>query len=118
MTKFKDMVFTMAALVISGASVNARQAKRTFAQFAKEPFTVRYMGDEGNYLLFQVIVNADHNKKTSLQILDKTAGRIHVAHVTPEPQIQTLKIAKKEKQELDFKLMIGNEMFSRSFAIL
>ncbi|MBC7886830.1 MAG: hypothetical protein H7Z13_03010 [Ferruginibacter sp.] len=117
MTKFKNIVSTLVALVISVTAINARTVNRTNTFLAERPFTVIYIGNEGDYLLFRVIFNAEHTA-SKFEISDKQEGEIYTADINSAHKEQTLKIEKKENQELDFKLVIGNDVYSRSFAIL
>mgnify|MGYP001797215457 CR=1 FL=1 len=118
MTKFKNIVFTLVALVISVTGISARPLNRANSFLAKQTFSVIFIGSEGAYLLFQVIVNANNTNDTSFVILDKAAGANYTANINFTHNVQTLKIEKRDNQELDFKLVIGKDVYSRSFAIL
>lgn len=118
MKNFKKIAATFVALVIAGTAINAKAVNPANPFSSEEPFTVRYMGNEGEYLLFQVIVNSNNTKNTSFEISDKAEGEIYAASINSAYKEQTLKIEKRDNQELDFKLVIGKNVYSRSFAIL
>lgn len=119
MKKFKKIALTFVALVIAATTLNANPIDSTSKYATEDPFSVKYIGNDGDYLLFQVIVNADKaDKKTSFEISDKVEGEIYSSDISSAYKVQTLKIEKRDNQELNFKLVIGKEVYSRSFAIL
>jgi hypothetical protein len=115
MKKFKKIVLTFVALVIAATTINANPLDG--GNQGKEPFTVKYLGNDGDYLLFQVIVNAEDNKDVKLAVSDKTEGEIYSSNIE-NYKVQTFKIEKRDNQKLDFKLLIGKEEFLRSFAVV
>ena len=118
MKKFKKIALTFVALVIAATTLNANPVDTTSSHLKEDPFTVKYIGNDGDYLLFQVIVNSEKSNRTSFEISDKSEGEIYSANINSNYKVQTLKIEKRDNQELDFKLVIGKEVYSRSFAIL
>lgn len=118
MKKLKNIVLTLVAMVISATAINAESIYPANTDKGAEPFTVKYIGNDGDYLLFQVIVNSNNTKETSFAVSDKSEGEIYTSHIESTYKAQTFKIEKRDNQELDFKLVIGKEVYSRSFAIL
>jgi len=84
---------------------------------AENPLSVQYMGEEDGYLFFQVSVNTLDAKKVSFSINDKIEGEIYSTAMS-NSKTQTLKIEKRENQELDFQLEIGKKNFSKSFIVV
>lgn len=84
---------------------------------AENPLSVQYMGEEDGYLFFQVSVNTLDAKKVSFSINDKIEGEIYSTAMI-NSKTQTLKIEKRENQELDFQLEIGKKNFSKSFIVV
>jgi hypothetical protein len=84
---------------------------------SENPLSVQYMGEEDGYLFFQVSVNTLEAKKASLSINDKNEGEIYNAALSNN-KTQTLKIEKRENQELNFQLQIGKNNFSKSFIVV
>jgi hypothetical protein len=118
MTKIKNIVLTLVTLLISVTAITAAPVNPANSFSGDEPFTVTYVGNEGDYLVFQVVVNSDNTKNTSFKISDKAEGEIYSANIRSDNKVQTMKIEKRDNQELDFKLVIGKEIFSKSFAVL
>lgn len=117
MKSLKNIALTLVALVLTVTAINANPVTPETPAKA-EPLSVKYIGNDGEYLLFQVIVNADNAKNSSFAISDKSEGEIYSSHMPKGYKVQTMKIEKRDNQELDFKLKIGNEVYSKSFAIL
>ena len=84
---------------------------------AENPLTVQYMGEEDGYLFFQVSVNTLDAKNASLSVNDKNEGEIYSAALSNN-KTQTLKIEKRDDQEVSFQLQIGKNNFSKSFIII
>jgi hypothetical protein len=84
---------------------------------SENPLSVQYIGEEDGYLFFQVSVNTLEAKKASLSINDKNEGEIYSAALSNN-KTQTLKIEKRENQELNFQLQIGKNNFSKSFIVV
>lgn len=84
---------------------------------AENPLTVQYMGEEDGYLFFQVSVNNLEAKNASLSVNDRSEGEIYSAALSNN-KTQTLKIEKRDNQELSFQLQIGKNNFSKSFIIV
>ena len=118
MKNLKNIVLTLVAMVISATAINAKSIDPVKTAKGAEPFSVKYIGNEGQYLLFQVVVNSDNAKQTSFAVTDKAEGEIYSSQIQSNYKAQTFKIEQRENQELDFKLVIGKEVYSRSFAIL
>ena len=118
MKNFKNIAFALIALVVSVTAINAKSLNPANAFSGEEPFTVKYVGNEGNYLIFKVIVNSDNTSNTSFGISNKSEGEIYSENIKSPSKTQILKIEKRHDQDLDFKLKIGQEVYSRSFAIL
>lgn len=117
MKKFKEMALAFVTLVVSGASINARSLNGDISTDGKDPFSVRYIGHKDGYLMFQLVVNSDAHANLSFEVCDKVTGETFIAKVPHVQPVQTIKIEKRDTQELDFKLVIGEEVYSRSFVL-
>ncbi|MEO6550034.1 MAG: hypothetical protein ABIN94_18675 [Ferruginibacter sp.] len=115
MTKVKDLVFTAVALLISVTGINAKPVS---PYIKAQPLSVIYDGNEGGYLLFRIIVNSSNASTMHFEISDRNEGSIYSSNIDTAQKVEMLKISKKINQELDFKLKIGEKIYSRSFAIL
>ena len=83
---------------------------------AEEPLDVKYLGEEGDYLIFEVAIKSVDRKTSSFVLTDKIEGEIYSAKFSKD-KVQTIKIEKTGNQELDFTLTVGNETFSKSFNV-
>ena len=79
-----------------------------------EPLSVEYLGQDENYLIFQVTVKSFGNQKVSFALNDQAEGELYTSVFTMD-KIQTFKIEKRENQELNFNLLVGKKVFSKSF---
>lgn len=81
---------------------------------AGEPLTVKYIGMEENYLLFQVEVNTTANFSL-FKINDKALGELFSQSWKNNSKPLTFKIEKNGDQELSFTLVSGKKVFSKNF---
>ena len=102
------------------ASAQTATAKTVAVQTAttvkEEPFVVKYIGNEDDYLYFQVEINTGSNNFTLLKINDKTEGELYSQSWKSNSKVQTFKIEKKDGQELNFKLLSGSKVYSKTFS--
>lgn len=83
---------------------------------AEGPLDVKYLGEDGDYLLFEVAIKSTDRQTSSFVLTDKKEGEIYSAKFSKN-KVQTIKIEKTGNQELDFTLTVGNETFSKSFNV-
>jgi hypothetical protein len=112
MKNLKNIITAIAAVVLFATSASAQ----TPAPKAAEPFTVKYMGNEDDYLYFQVEINTGNANFSMLKINDKAEGELYSQSWKSTLRLQTFKIEKKEGQELNFKLLSGNKVYSKTFS--
>jgi hypothetical protein len=115
MKNLKNITTAIIAVVLFATSAAAQTVTKATVK-ANEPFTVKYLGSEDDYLYFQVEVNTGSNTYSLLKINDKAEGELYSQSVKPELKLRTFKIEKKEGQELNFKLVSGNKVYSKSFS--
>jgi len=96
------------------ASVKAKTVTAT-TSVADEPLTVKYIGNQDDYLYFQVDIAANSNF-TMLKISDKAEGELYSQSWKTGLKTQTFKIEKKDGQELNFKLVAGSKVYSKTFS--
>ena len=119
MTKLKNIALAVASLVIFSNITNAQTAVLTNYQAAPaEPFTVKYLGTDGGYLLFQVSLTSENDGKARFKLEDKEEGTLYDNSFNANFNIKTLKIEKKEKQVLDFTVTLNRVTYSKSFSVL
>ncbi len=114
MKNFKKITTAIFAVIVT---VNFASAQPVKPVAAAEPFTVKYLGNEADYLFFQVEINTG-NQFSLFKIADKEEGELYAQSWKNGKKFQNFKIEKKEGQELNFKLMSGNKIYSKSFSAI
>ncbi len=125
MTNIKNIALTLSSIVLFAATSFAGTTTTTVTnptsavidEPTAEPLIVNYLGEDENYLYFKVAVKSGANKFVSFAVNDKTEGELYSATFNSDKE-QTLKIEKRENQELDFNLSAGKKSYSKSFTIM
>ena len=118
MTQLKNIAVAVASLVIFSNVTNAQAIKASYSVNAEEPMKVKYLGDDGEYLLFQVTLQAKTPATSVFAIDDQQEGELYSALLADTNKVQTVKIEKKaEGQVLDFKLVSGKKTYLKSFSV-
>ena len=118
MTQLKNIAVAVASLVIFSNVTNAQAIKASYSVNAEEPMKVKYLGDDGEYLLFQVTLQAKTSAPSVFAIEDQSEGELYSALLADKNKVQTVKIEKKaEGQVLDFKLVSGKKTYLKSFSV-
>lgn len=107
----KNVKNIIAALFVTVFFTTAASAQTA----AQEPLTVKYIGSEDNYLLFQVEVNTPA-AFSLFRINDSNEGELFSQSWKNSNKPLTFKIEKKEAQELSFTLVTGKKSFVKNFA--
>lgn len=118
MTKLKNIAVAVASLVIFSNITNAQTAVPTSYQAAyAEPFTVKYLGSEEGYLVFQVSLKSEKYGKARFKLEDKEAGTLYDNSFNANFNIKTLKVEKRDQQVLDFTVTLNKVTYSKSFSV-
>ncbi|MCW3106810.1 MAG: hypothetical protein JWQ09_1316 [Segetibacter sp.] len=117
MTKFKNILVAAATLVIFTNITHAQSVKASYSVNAEEPLKVKYLGDDGSYLLFQVILQSKGSSNALFTIDDKIEGELYSSGLPSAAKVQTIKIEKRPDQVLNFKLFLGAKAYSKSFSV-
>jgi hypothetical protein len=119
-TKMKNIVAALSTIVLfttasfaANTNTDSLQASTT----VNEPLSVSFVGEEGNYLVFEVALTSSATAPTSFAVSDKLEGELYTTRVSADKK-QTLKIEKRDNQILDFTLSVGKEVFSKSFIMV
>lgn len=115
MKNLKNITTALLAVVLFTTAASAQTATAKTAK-ADETFTVKYIGNEDDYLYFQVEINAGNNNYSLLKINDKAEGELYSQSWKANVKVQTFKIEKKDGQQLNFKLLSGNKVYSKTFS--
>jgi hypothetical protein len=121
MTQIKKIAAALSVIVLLAGNSFATTTKTTSTLVTEEPaaelLSVNFVGEDANYLFFHVTVKAGNNKSVWFDVSDKTEGELYSVKFSAD-KVQTLKIEKRQGQELDFNLVAGDKSFSRSFTIM
>jgi hypothetical protein len=109
----KNTTTAIVAVILFATSAAAQTATPAAAI---ETFTVKYLGNEADYLYFQVEINTGNSNYAMLKINDKEEGELYSQSLRKNLKPQTFKIEKKYGQELNFKLLSGNKTYSKTFS--
>ena len=116
MTTLKNLAVAAASLVIFSNITQAQTLKASYTLNANEAFKVKYIGDEGEYLVFKVTLDAPKTANAVFSISDKKEGELYSSYYTGSTNVKTVKIEKTgNSQVLDFKMVVGKKSFSKSF---
>ncbi|MEP7108093.1 MAG: hypothetical protein ABI760_08920 [Ferruginibacter sp.] len=116
MTKLKNIAVALATIVIFTNITHAQALKANYQVNYEEPMAVKYLGDDGDYLLFQVTLQPEIPGNALFAIADKKEGVFYTSR-NPHFKVQTIKIEKKDDQLLNFRLVIGKKTYSKSFSV-
>lgn len=120
MNKLKNVAVAIASMVaFSNVSVGqAIQANYNVNAAGYEaPFAVKYLGNDGIYLLFEVNVKSAPSEYTHLAIVDKKEGELYASRLSPDFDTKTIKIERNGNQVINFKLMVGRKTYSKVFSV-
>lgn len=121
MTNLKNIALAFTAMVIFSNITNAQTIKASYTANTvvntAEPINVKYLGDDGEYLLFQVTLQAAQPPFSVFEIEDKTEGQLYSSDLERDFKVKTVKIEKRDGQVLNFKLIAGKKIFSKSFSV-
>lgn len=117
MTNLRNIAVAVATLVIFSNITNAQAVKASYSVNYAEPMEVKYLGNDGDYLTFQVSVKPAVSARALFAIADENEGELYSSIMTPGFKLKTVKIEKKAGQVLDFKLVIGKKTYSKSFTV-
>ena len=117
MKKLTTILVALAAILVLSNSLNAQSFQASYSVNAQEPFVVKYLGNDDNYLTFRITVQPEVAKRSTLAISDKSEGEIYATSLNSRFAYKTIKIEKREGQELSFKLVSGGKTYSKSFSV-
>ena len=117
MSTLKNIAVAVASLVIFTNITNAQTVKASYSVKAEEPMAVKYLGNDGNYLTFQVSVEPTVSGNAIFEITDKNEGELYTSTLATHSKTTTIKIEKRDGQVLDFKLVVGKNTYTKSFSV-
>ena len=118
MSNLKNIALAIASVVIFSNITNAQAVKANYSVSAEDPIKVKYLGDDGEYLLFQVVLQSKTPANTLFAIEDTNEGELYSSAMSNNFKVQTVKIEKRiNSQVLNFKLVSGKKIYSKSFSV-
>ena len=118
MKKLTNVGLALIAMLVFNNISDAQAVKASYSIAAEEPLKVTYLGDDGEFLRFQVTVLPNEHGKTRFVIDDKNEGELYSSGVVSNLNLTTVKIEKKKAdQVLNFKLMVRGKTYSKSFSV-
>ena len=80
-----------------------------------QPFEVTYLDEDSEYLRFKIEVSAKSIIDADLSVNVRNEGRIFAVSFKDTYREEILRIAKKPKQELEFRLSMGDNVYTKKF---
>lgn len=125
MTKIKNIAVALSAIVLfagnSFAGTTTVNNPVNGIYYGDEPaaelLSVNYLGEDAEYVFFQVSVKAGANKSVSFAVNDSNEGDLYTANFTTD-KVQTFKIEKRYNQELNFNVKAGKKNYTKSFTVM
>lgn len=118
MKNLKNIAVAVASMVIFVNITNAQTLKANYSVSYEEPLKVKYLGDEGQYLLFEVVVHTGTSTNPLLSIGDKKEGEFYSSVEEPNLKPRTFKIEKRDDaQILNFNLVVGKKTYTKTFTV-
>ncbi len=113
MKNLKNISTAILTVILFAASASAQSSK---LDKTETNFFVKFVGIEGDYLCFQVNISDSYNKVAVLKISDRNEGELYSNNFKIDTKSLNFRIEKKEGQELDFQLLSGGKLFSKTFS--
>lgn len=121
MTNLKKITIALASLVLFSNITNAQALKANYSvntANAAEPIKVKYLGEDGEYLLFHVTLQSTNPRNSVFAIEDRNEGELYSAGLAGNYKVQTVKVEKRDdNQVLNFILVQGKNIYSKTFSI-
>ncbi|MEO6731876.1 MAG: hypothetical protein ABIN01_11725 [Ferruginibacter sp.] len=118
MTNLKNIAVALASIVIFSNITNAQSLKASYSVNAEDPLKVKYLGEDGEYLLFHVTLQSTNPSNTVFAIDDKEEGELYSSALVSNFKVHTVKVEKRDDgQVLNFKLISGKKTYLKSFSI-
>ena len=111
--KVLTVIVSLVLLMNTGVAQSVNNGGNTFVD---EPLTVKYLGEDDTYLLFQVTIKTDNATTSFLQINDDAIGEIYSKKVAVHSSTIKFKIEKTDYQLLSFYLVSDRKTFAKSFS--
>ncbi len=116
MKNLKNITAAFVALMLFSNIASAQTVKPSYASIADEPLKVKYVGEDGDYLVFSVSLQSVKPANAKFVIADEAEGELYSSTVGNNFKTRTVKIEKREAdQVLNFKMVVDKKTYSKSF---
>ena len=117
MTKLKNILLAVFSLVLFSNITHAQTLNAGYSVSKVEPLKVKYLGDDGQYLHFEVTMQLQNPSKAVFAVEERNEGELYASAVRKNYKVQTVKIEKGAYEALNFKLVSGKKTYSKSFSV-
>ena len=119
MSTIKNITAAALSFVLVSGAINAQVAIPTSytANTNAEGFGVKYLGSDGDYLVFEVKIDAPVLESASFKVEDTNEGILYSTNQRDITNLKRIKIEKKDYQGLNFKLVVGKKVYAKSFSV-
>ena len=117
MKKLKNILASFALLVAFSNSTNAQTITAVNPVNHEEPLKVKYLGDDGAYLFFEVTFQPGTSYKALFAIEEKKEGELYSAFVGDNSKVRKIRVEKGDYRSLHFKLFSGKKTYAKSFSV-
>lgn len=118
MKNLKNIAVAVASLVIFSNVTNAQALKANYPANAESSINVKYLGEEGEYLIFKVTLQSATPSNSLFAIDDKNEGELYASGLAASFKEQTVKIERTNvDQVLNFRLVTGRKTYVKSFSV-
>jgi hypothetical protein len=118
MSTFRNITAAAASLVLLSGIAHAQIAVPTHYSINNSgDFGVKYLGSDGDYLVFEVKIQSPLSDNASFRVEDSNDGTLYTSRIKDASKLTRVKIEKKDYQALNFKLVVGSKVYSKSFSV-
>ncbi len=118
MSTLRNITAAAASMLLLSGLAQAQVAVPTsYSVNNSGDFGVKYLGSDGEYLVFEVKIQSPITGNASFRVEDSNDGTLYTSKVKDASKLTRVKIEKKDYQGLNFKLVVGSKTYSKSFSV-
>jgi hypothetical protein len=117
MKNLKNIAVAAISLVIFSSITNAQAVPASYSTIAAEPLKVKYLGEDGEFLLFHVTLQSGKTEKTLFTVYDEGEGPLYSTAYKIDQKGFTVKVERKDADQiLKFEMIHAGKTYSKSFS--
>jgi hypothetical protein len=116
MTKFKNIAIAIASVLLFTGAAHAQTGKNSKSSSNTAAPGVKYLGNDGSYLIFEVSVDPAVPAGSVFAVADQTEGQLYSSRISSGGKVQSIKVERRNDQVLEFMLVTGSKTYSRTFS--